>query len=50
MSSLSTSELEKIKGGMALSTCVAIGVGISAIVVFVSGIISGITNPEPCRS
>ena len=38
-------ELESIKGG-ALS--VWTGIAIAAIVIFISGIIEGITNPQKC--
>lgn len=48
MRKLSNFELENVKGGIALSTAIAIGVGISAVIVFISGVISGITNPEEC--
>ena len=38
-------ELESIKGG-ALS--VWTGIAIAAIIIFISGIIEGITNPQKC--
>lgn len=40
-------DLEKIKGGEAVS--IWIGIAIAAIVVFISGVIEGITNPERCN-
>lgn len=39
-------ELEKIKGG---GISVWAGVGIAAIVVFLAGVIEGITNPNRCQ-
>lgn len=47
MKSISTSELERIKGGASIS--VITGVVIAAIVVFISGVIEGITNPARCH-
>jgi len=44
---ISTNELEKIKGGAAIS--ITTGLIITAIVVFLSGVIEGITNPERCH-
>lgn len=44
---IETNELEKIKGGASIS--VLTGVVIAAIVVFISGVIEGITNPERCH-
>ncbi len=41
-------QLERIKGGAAIS--VWTGIAIAAIVVFLSGVIEGITNPEKCNS
>jgi len=43
---ISDNELEKIKGGAAIS--VWTGIAIAAIVIFISGIIEGITNPQKC--
>lgn len=40
-------ELTKIKGGFAMNAWIAIG--IAAVVVFVSGIIEGISNPDRCN-
>lgn len=45
MQKIKTNELEKVKGGQ-ISFLAA--VGISALVVFVSGIIEGITSPRKC--
>lgn len=41
-------KLEKIKGGEAISA-VWIGLAVTAIVIFISGVIEGITNPERCN-
>lgn len=40
-------KLDTIKGGMSVSP-VWIGIGIAALVVFISGVIEGITNPGRC--
>lgn len=40
-------ELEKIKGGATIT--VWTGVIITAIVIFLSGVIEGITNPKSCN-
>ena len=40
-------DLDKIKGGAAVS--IWTGIVIAAIVVFISGVIEGITNPERCN-
>ena len=48
MKKLNDLELEKIKGGEAISA-VWIGLAVAAIVVFISGVIEGITNPEKCN-
>lgn len=47
MKNISTSELEQIKGGASIS--VLTGIVIAAIVVFISGVIEGITNPSRCN-
>lgn len=47
MQSIKTNELEKIKGGASIS--VLTGLVVAAIVVFVSGVIEGITNPSRCH-
>ncbi len=49
MNKINEDELEKIKGGEAVSA-VWIGVAISAALIFISGIIQGITNPSKCGS
>ena len=41
-------QLEKIKGGATIT--IWTGIAIAAIVVFLSGVIEGITNPERCNS
>jgi len=40
-------ELDNIKGGAMIS--VWTGIVITSIVVFISGVIEGITNPERCK-
>ena len=40
-------DLDKIKGGAVVS--IWTGIVIAAIVVFISGVIEGITNPERCH-
>lgn len=42
---LSTGELEKVKGG---GITVLGGLGIAALVIFICGVIEGITNPKEC--
>lgn len=44
---IEVTELEKIKGGASIS--VLTGIVITAIVVFISGVIEGITNPKRCN-
>jgi len=39
--------LDKIKGG-AIST-IWVALGISALIIFLCGVIEGITNPERCK-
>lgn len=46
MKEISNEQLENIKGGTAMT--VWTGIIISTIVIFVSGLIEGITNPEKC--
>ncbi len=41
-------KLESIKGGASNLFTVWTGIGIAAIVIFISGIIDGITNPTRC--
>ncbi len=45
MKKLTNKELKNIKGGEA---SLGLVIGISALVAFLVGVISGITNPEPC--
>ena len=40
-------QLENIKGGAAIT--IWTGIAITAIVVFLSGVIEGITNPKKCN-
>ncbi len=42
-------ELSKVRGG-AVGTAILIGIGVVALIVFISGIISGYTNPEECHN
>ena len=44
---LKTEELERIKGGAAVT--IWTGIAIATIVIFLSGVIEGITNPERCN-
>lgn len=44
MREVNRQELENIKGGFS----VWMGVGIAALVVFFSGVLEGITNPDKC--
>ena len=48
MEKINEEKLEKIKGGEGVSA-VFIGVAVAAALVFISGIIEGITNPERCN-
>ncbi len=48
MQKIEEEKLEKIKGGEVVSA-VWIGIAVAAIVVFISGVIEGITNPEKCN-
>ncbi len=48
MKKIESTELEKIKGGEAISA-VWIGIAVAAVLVFISGVIEGITNPEKCN-
>ncbi len=49
MRRIDDNKLDTINGGMTVATAVLIGVGISAVIVFLSGLIEGITNPERCN-
>ncbi len=44
---INVEEQEKIKGGAAIS--IWTGIMISALVVFISGVIEGIAHPERCH-
>ena len=44
---LDNETLETIKGGATIS--VWTGIAIAAVVIFISGIIEGITNPQKCK-
>lgn len=44
---LKDKELEKVKGGAV--PYVWIGIAIAALIIFISGVIDGITNPKPCN-
>lgn len=46
LSELSSCELENVKGGS--MNGILTGLAITAVVVFVAGIIEGITNPKEC--
>ena len=46
---LNEENLENIKGGEGITTGIWIGLAISAAVIFISGVIEGITNPERCN-
>lgn len=46
---LDDEKLEKVKGGE-LAGAIWIGIAIAAVVIFVSGIIEGFTNPKKCNS
>lgn len=48
MSKIEEEKLEKIKGGEGVAA-VWIGIAIAAALVFISGVIEGITNPERCN-
>ncbi len=48
MEKLNDADLSNIKGGFTLSVWSALG--ITALVVFLSGVLEGITNPDKCRS
>ncbi len=49
MSKIEENKLDTISGGMTTTAAVLIGVGVTALVVFLSGLIEGITNPERCN-
>lgn len=44
---LDNNTLEKVKGGEV--NPIWIGIAVAAVVIFISGIIDGLTNPEKCN-
>lgn len=48
MKQLDTNELCNVKGGFTVTPWLVLG--ISAAIVFLSGVIEGITNPDRCNS
>ena len=42
-------ELENIKGGATTAFSIWTGIVVASIIVFLSGVIEGITNPERCN-
>lgn len=48
MRQLNEYNLKEIKGGFDMS--VGLAVGIAAAVIFLCGVIEGITNPDKCRT
>lgn len=48
MKKIEPEKLEEIKGGATIS--VWTGIAIAAAIIFLSGIIEGITNPERCNT
>lgn len=48
MKKLTNNEMKRINGGATI-TVAALGIGISIIISFLVGVISGFTNPEPCN-
>ena len=48
MKKLTKNEMNNIKGGSLSVGALGIGIGISVIVAFRVGVVSGFTNPEPC--
>lgn len=50
MRELSDNETLQISGGsISLTTAVGIGMAVSAVVVFISGILEGFSNPRRCN-
>ena len=47
MRKLTKNEMKNIEGGAGMSVAV-LGIGISVIISFIVGVVSGFTNPEPC--
>ena len=48
MEKIASDKLEEIKGGATIS--VWTGIAITSAIIFLSGIIEGITNPERCNT
>ncbi len=48
MKKLTSEEMKNIKGGALSISALGLGIGISVIISFFVGIVSGFTNPEPC--
>lgn len=48
MEKLSNNQLNDIKGGFTMNAWLALG--IAAVVVFLSGVFEGISNPDKCKS
>ena len=48
MEKLDDKDLCNIKGGFTMTPWIALG--IAAVVIFISGILEGITNPNKCNS
>ncbi len=46
MKELTNKEMKNIKGGVSV---LATTIGVSALIAFLVGVISGLTNPEPCE-
>ena len=49
MKKLNDNELIKIEGGGAITTGIGISLIVSSVIVFLSGIVRGYTNPEACN-
>ena len=47
MKKIEVDQLEKVKGGATIS--IWTGVMIATIIIFLSGVVEGITNPERCN-
>lgn len=48
MTKIKQEELDKIKGGTSIT--IWTGMAIAAIVIFLSGVIEGLTNPGECKA
>ncbi|MBQ6538906.1 MAG: bacteriocin [Bacilli bacterium] len=49
MIKLNENDLSNIKGGMTVTGGIGIGIVVTAVITFLSGIIRGYTNPEVCN-